>query len=215
MKLCVQTDVKALLQLSISMELSSPQLLKVHGFCTSLCGLGGHTCPTAAVFWIKSSVFEVVWTTLQSLVSYREGQLHIPLQNLSMKVMLLRTDSRLVSPLDLSVNRSDNISNPSAQPNLQGDSACFQLGTRIGDKELRHLFTATLFTKMINPFFSRLFSLLCVLVLDRHGTLCPLQLLPWIHKKHLVKWDSSAYILYGRLFWKIGCCEWILLIQQC
>lgn len=63
-------------------------------------------------------------------MSYREGQLQIPLQTLSMKVMLVRTDSRLVSPLDLSVNSADNTSNPSAQPNVQGDLACFRKRNR-------------------------------------------------------------------------------------
>lgn len=56
----------------------------------------------------------------------RTGQLHAPSRMPNGKVMLLRAGSRLVSPFGLSVNRADNISNPSAQTNVQGDSGCFQ-----------------------------------------------------------------------------------------
>ena len=85
-------------------------------------------------------------------MSHRAGQLQAPLQMLNRKAMLLRAESRLVRPLGLSVNRADTISNPSAQPNVQGDSGCFQLGEEIRGNEVRHLFNAILFTEMLNPF---------------------------------------------------------------
>jgi len=114
-------------------------------------------------------------------MSHRAGQLQAPLQMLNGKTMLLRAESRLVSLLGLSVKRANNISNPSAQPKLQGDSGCFQLGEEIGGDEVRHFFHAILFTEMLD-LFSLGFSP-CSMYLCWIGTvlsLCPLQLLPWI-----------------------------------
>lgn len=86
------------------------------------------------------------------LVSHKEGQLHTLLQTLNKKVMLLRVESKIVTPLGLSVSRADNICNPSDQPNVQGDQDNFQLGEEIRGNAVRHLLKATLFTAMLNPF---------------------------------------------------------------
>lgn len=133
------------------MELGSPHLLGVHDSAPTFHGLADRHMPHCCCLLDKnqpdyncpsySSVPAVSPSrTAPSFLAdaEREGD---------------ATESRVKASqsMGLSVNKADNISNPSAQSNVQGHSGCFQL-EETRSNEVRHLFNAILFIKMLNPF---------------------------------------------------------------